>query len=256
MVVDRPACHVRPGVCGRYPTDEENTMTTGQWGGEPLGGSTGQAGMTDVAREQSAQVAGTAKEQVGHVAETSREQVGEVVSEAASQARDLAGELRSQVTQQAGTQRDRLVQSLQALGQELDEMSGRGTQSGVASEVARQVAGRTRDVAAFIDGREPGDLLEQTKTFARQRPGAFLLGAAALGVLAGRLTRGVTASSGSAPTVGQPPERMSTGGRHADDVGTGTAVYAPVPGEQVPVDDGEFLIGTRRPEAYGEVPRP
>ena len=52
-----------------------------------------------------------------------------------------------------------------------------------------------------LDGREPSQILDDVRAFARRRPGAFLLGALAAGVVAGRITRGAKesqSSSGSA----------------------------------------------------------
>lgn len=171
---------------------------------------------TDVAKEQAGQVAGTASEKAsqvagaatdkaGQVADTAKEQVQEVVAEATAQARNIAGELKTQVSEQAGTQRDRLVEQLRSVTDELTQMvSGGGSQSGIASEFASRVADRTNDLAQFLDGREPADILATVQQYARRKPGAFLGGAALAGLLAGRLTRGVRAAnddSDSAPTA-------------------------------------------------------
>jgi hypothetical protein len=78
--------------------------------------------------------------------------------------------------------------------------------------VARQAADRADRVADWLGEREPGDLVEEVRSLARRRPGAFLLGAALAGVVVGRLTRGVvdTAAGRSALTPGssgQAPDR-------------------------------------------------
>jgi hypothetical protein len=52
------------------------------------------------------------------------------------------------------------------------------------------VAGRTDSVASWLEAREPADLLDEVKSFARRSPGTFLAIAVGAGVLAGRLTRG------------------------------------------------------------------
>ena len=69
-------------------------------------------------------------------------------------------------------------------------MADGGQQSGTVSEVARQAADRADRLAEWLGQREPGDLLDEVRSFARRRPGAFLLGAAIAGVVVGRLTRG------------------------------------------------------------------
>jgi hypothetical protein len=45
-----------------------------------------------------------------------------------------------------------------------------------------------------LQNREPADLLEEVRSYARRKPGTFLLGAALAGVVAGRLTSGIKAS--------------------------------------------------------------
>ena len=61
----------------------------------------------------------------------------------------------------------------------------------MASDVARQGADAAGRVADYLAKREPGQLLDEVRALARRRPGAFLVGAAALGVVAGRLSRGM-----------------------------------------------------------------
>jgi hypothetical protein len=159
--------------------------------------STGTPSTTDVARDQASQVGQSASGAAQHVARHSKEQVGEVAAEAQRQARDLLGEARTQVSQQAGTQRDRLTEALMSIGSELEEMADKGGQGGIASEIARQAARQIRSMASQLDGREPTDLLGDLRSYARRRPTAFLVGALAAGVVAGRLTRGIKDESSS-----------------------------------------------------------
>jgi hypothetical protein len=58
-------------------------------------------------------------------------------------------------------------------------------------------------LADWLDGREPGQLLDEARNFARRRPGVFLVGALAAGVVAGRMTRGVVAAHTSDDSSGQ-----------------------------------------------------
>ncbi|HZB50847.1 MAG TPA: hypothetical protein VE547_17300, partial [Mycobacteriales bacterium] len=154
------------------------------------GGST-----TDVAKEQAGRVGQKATEAGSQVAQTTKEQAQQVVGEAKQQARDLVGEARTQVRYQAGTQRDRAVQGLRGLSDELDQMALQGGQSGLAAEVARQLSGRTRDLAGHLERHEPSDLVEQLRSYARRRPVVFLAGAALAGVVAGRLTKSLAAGA-------------------------------------------------------------
>ena len=163
---------------------------------DPVPGSPRDGGSTtEVAKEQAGRVGEKATEAGGQVAQATREQAQNVVGEAKQQARDLVGEARTQVRDQAGAQRDRAVQGLRALGDELEQMAQRGGQSGIATEVARQLSTRTRDLAGGLERREPSDLLEQFRSYARRRPMVFLAGAALAGVVAGRLTKSLAAGA-------------------------------------------------------------
>jgi hypothetical protein len=200
------------------------------------GGAPGGSGTAEVAREQATAVGQRAASAGGDVAQTTMEQGKEVATEAGRQARDLAHEARSQVREQATTQRDRAAGGLRALSDELDQMAERGGQSGTATEIARQAAGRTREVAQFLESREPGDLVEEIRSYARRRPGMFLLGAAVAGVLAGRLTKAVRTGQSSVDSPdGGSADRYPTGGGGTDQIGTGQAAAA-VPAGYLPPD--------------------
>jgi uncharacterized membrane protein len=55
-----------------------------------------------------------------------------------------------------------------------------------------------------LQNREPADLLNDVRSYARRKPGTFLIGAAVLGVVAGRLTSGIKAAhSDSGPSSAQ-----------------------------------------------------
>ena len=151
----------------------------------------------------------TAKERVQDTASTAKDEARNVASAAAEQARNLAGETRQQVTEQlgeqAGTQRDRLVGTLRTLGDDLEQMAGQDATPGLAADLAREVAGRARTLSSHLDGREPGELLGDVRDFARRRPGTFLLGALAAGVVAGRLFR-ATADGAAAASLAPEPQ--------------------------------------------------
>jgi vacuolar-type H+-ATPase subunit H len=146
-------------------------------------------------KDQATQAAAEGKQAAGQVAQTAVEQAQEVKDEAVRQARDLAGEARQQVTSQVGQQHKALVSNLRSLGSELGSMQQSADgQSGVATELVGQAKDRLDGLADWLDGREPGQLLDEVRNYARRRPGMFLVGALAAGVVAGRLTRGVVAS--------------------------------------------------------------
>jgi hypothetical protein len=145
---------------------------------------------TQVAKQQASDVGRTTADAGRDVAATATEQAGHVAHEAKRQARDLLGEAREQAAQQARTGQQKAEETIRELASELREMAGGGDHHGTASEFAVQAADRLHGVADWIGAREPGDMVEEVRRFARRRPGTFLLGAVVAGALVGRLTRG------------------------------------------------------------------
>lgn len=145
-------------------------------------------------RDQARQVGSDAAQAGGAVAQTAKEQGTEVGREAARQARNLYGEARSQLASQTGEQQRRAAGGLRSLADEMRSMAEQGGQAGPVTELARQAADRVQGVAGWLEQREPGDLITEARDYARRNPGTFLVGAAVLGVLAGRLTRGISAA--------------------------------------------------------------
>jgi hypothetical protein len=158
--------------------------------GVPDAGAT-ETSSRDVAKDEARGVAQDAVQGGKQTADTAKQQANEVASEAASQARALLDQTREQLTSQGSAQKERATSGLRSLADELTSMvDGTGTQSqGIAGDLARQASERVRTVADWLESREPGDVLEDVRRFARQRPGVFLLSAAAVGFLGGRLTR-------------------------------------------------------------------
>jgi vacuolar-type H+-ATPase subunit H len=234
---------------------------------EPDDGSDG--GTRQKAREvggQAAQaggeVAATAKEKARDVAGEAGQQAREVASEAGQRARDLVEQARGQVRSQANSQRDRVASSLRSLGDELEAMATKGDQAGPATELAREASDRTRALASYLEQREPGDLINEVRDFARRRPGVFLLGAVAAGVVAGRLTRGIAAASGGSSDRSTGDLYRQRGGERTfvePDVsyGQGAAIAAePLTGSPTttgqPADEGAWPT----PAPQSDPPRP
>jgi hypothetical protein len=166
-------------------------------------------------------VTGTAKEEGAHVAETAKGEAQQVVGEAKEKAADILKEAKVQVDQQSRTQLQALASRLEELSGEVDSMVQGSDVQGTATELARQLSAKTHSLSARLSEREPKDLLEDVRGFARQRPGTFLVGALAAGIVAGRLTRGVkkahdddstSSPSSTAPAPAEMPT-MSTGGQ-------------------------------------------
>jgi hypothetical protein len=195
------------------------------------------------AKEKATAATSAATDEGRHVAGTARDEVLDVAGTAAEQARNVVGEARHQVTSQlndqATTQRDHLSQALRTFGDDLHQMVEQGPGGGIASDLAREVSDRARALGSHLEGREPGQLLDDARDFARRRPGTFLLGALAAGVVAGRLFRATAdgaaaaslAETGSTATTGTAPGTGPTGAASASAApADGPAGYtAPIP---------------------------
>lgn len=232
-----------------YTTKEETTGVTRD--------DLAQPSTTSVAKDEAAGVATSAKEATGHVAQTAAGEAKEVAAETRRQARNLMREGQHQVREQARSGQYRAAESINTLADELRQMANSGGQSGVATEVARQAADRLQDVSAWLSKREPGDLVNELRSWARQHPGAFLFGAALAGVVAGRLTGGAVAAARES----QPGQQLSTGygttGGYQTAGGyqaTGDSYYTGEPGmatEPLPTQTGGPMSSPSYPSTGG-----
>ena len=124
-----------------------------------------------------------------------QEETKKVASEAGTQARNLLHEAGGQLREQAAVQQVRLAGGIRNLGSQLSEMANNSSEPGPAVDLARQASERAQAIARWLDAREPGALVDEVKSFARQRPGVFLGIAAAAGLVAGRLTKALATPS-------------------------------------------------------------
>ncbi|HEX7746373.1 MAG TPA: hypothetical protein VF462_14065 [Micromonosporaceae bacterium] len=176
-----------------------DTPTSSSVYGQPAG--YGQQSDNGGVREQARNVGSQAAQAGSDVAQTAKQQGREVAGEATRQARNLYGEARDQLASQTSDQQRRAAGGLRSLADEMRAMAEQGGQSGPVSELARQAADRVHGVAGWLEAREPGDIVNEVRHYARRNPGTFLAGAALLGVLAGRLTRNLASASDGQPTM-------------------------------------------------------
>jgi hypothetical protein len=203
--------------------------------------STGESSLS-TAKDQAQQAAGTAADEGKHVAGVARDEAQRIATEAKSQVGNLVSEATSQVEDQSRTQRDRVVETLRTFGDDLETMANQ-SEGGMAANLAREGASRARTLSSQLDGREPRELLDDVRSFARRKPGTFLLGALAAGVVAGRLTRG--AKNGTSADPHRP--ESATGLERTEPVGSGTAAGTPLAGTGAPVSDPVYPAGADRP---------
>src|SRR5215212_1501968 len=133
----------------------------------PATTGTGSPSTSDVAKDQAKNVGQTAAQAGGQVASTATDQAKHVAQETQRQAKDLLDQGRSQL-------------------RGLADGSSQGA-PGPARDLLHQASSSVENFASMLQNREPADLLDEVRAFARRKPGLFLLGAAAAGVLAGRL---------------------------------------------------------------------
>jgi len=145
--------------------------------------------------DQPASPSQSAKESGKQVASTAAQEASNVAAETRQQAKNLGHEFSNQAQQQAALQKDKAASGLHSLGGELRSMAQQGGQSGPVTELAHQAADKVTDLAYWLERRDPGSLVEEVRTYARRKPGTFLLGAAVAGIVAGRLTRGAVQAS-------------------------------------------------------------
>jgi hypothetical protein len=215
----------------------------------------GAAGKKDVAKDEAANVAGQAAGAAQNVAETAKAEAQNVAYEAKNSARDLLHQAKSDLTSQAGTQQAKAAEGIRSISSQLRTMADAPDQQGVASDLIRQAADRSESVASWLDNRDPGSLLDEVKSFARQRPGTFLLLAAGAGMLAGRLGRSLQA--------GAPAEGSATGTLPASGTLPQYPVQPPVTESNLATTPGAPLYDapqatptTYAETVYGEPARP
>ncbi|MCY1676574.1 hypothetical protein OVA06_18020 [Pseudarthrobacter sp. SL88] len=167
----------------------EDDFTTASTAG-PAGGS-----KTDTAKAEASDVAGQATSAAKDVAHTAKEEAANVAAEAKTNAKDLMNQAKTGLTSEAGAQQQKAAQGIRNISDQLHSMATAPEQQGMASDLIRQAAERGDSVASWLENREPGDLLGEVQRFARNKPGTFLLLAAGAGLLAGRLTRSLTAGA-------------------------------------------------------------
>jgi len=177
----------------------------------------GNGSTTEAASAEGRRVAQHAAESGKQVGRVAADEAASVAQEAKSQARSLVDQASSQLSEQAAAQKDSLVSWLRSVADELQAMV-EGAQSKASDDVsaqsqpgyARDLAERGADyahrTASWLDDRQPNELFQEVGRFARRRPGTFLVIAATAGVVVGRLTRGLTASSDDSG-----PSRLSGG---------------------------------------------
>lgn len=168
----------------------------------------------------------------GDVAAVAKDEAAELAREARDHVRSLWTQASGQINQQVANAQKQFAEVLHAWAGELGEMASKSEQHGPITSLAKQAASRGGSLSHWLSNAETGDMLVEVRRLARRRPLAFLAGAAAAGILVGRLGRGLMAGDDSAPT-GATSVPMG----HSDS----PAMVGGVNPTSVPVLDGDAL---------------
>lgn len=139
----------------------------------------------------------TVRDEAQQVGETAMEQARSVAEQAKERSLDAAAKLGESLHAKGDEEAARFAGNLRRASAELRSMAEQQGepvyQAGVVHSVARQGADATERLADRIEGGGFDGVMADFRSFARRRPGAFLLGAAATGFVAGRLGRSIPA---------------------------------------------------------------
>jgi hypothetical protein len=134
-----------------------------------------------------------------------------VAAEARYRAKSLLATASDEVRSQASTQQSRLAEAVHSLSKELGGMASSSPESGPLTDLAHQASRKGGEIAHWLENREPADVLDEVRAFARRRPVMFLGLCALAGIVAGRLTRGaVAANTGLDSKTDASPRRLSS----------------------------------------------
>lgn len=157
--------------------------------------------VADHAKDEAASVAQDARLEGQQVAETAKQEARQVAGNAQAQARQLMDQAKTELGEQAGTQQQRLAGNIRNLAGELQTMVRSNDENGPMNDLAQQAASKADEVASWLENRQPGEVMDDVRRFAARRPGMFLALAAGVGIVAGRLTRGLTADDDSSQSA-------------------------------------------------------
>jgi hypothetical protein len=188
----------------------------------PTGDGSGEQSKVDVAKEEAAAVKDTAVDAGKTVAATARDEAANVAAEARYQAKSLLTTASDEIRSQASTQQNRLAEAVHSLAKELGGMASSSPESGPLTDLAHQAARKGGEIAHWLENKEPADVLDEVRAFARRRPVMFLGLCALAGIVAGRLTRSAVAANTDLDSRTDDSQRLTS----ADDYAARSAGYA------------------------------
>lgn len=193
------------------------------------------------ASEATKDLAAEGQHSAAEVIDTAKQEATLVADQAKEQTAHLFEELSTDLREQASQQQRKVAENLRDISNEFRSMLDQSQATGTAATLVDQASHHSGRVAEWLDQREPGDLVDEVKDFARKRPGAFLGIALGAGLLAGRITRNASASKHTdqqqspGATANAPAKTSGLSDRpHAEPLATAPRVTAPPVGQADP----------------------
>lgn len=130
------------------------------------------------------------KDDAREIAQDVRRHSTQMVNEATQQVHSVSEEVMTQLQEHAGTQTERAATQLRTFSEQARALAeGRTEEAGQLPQLAQEA---TQRLGAFAQRLETGGIdgaMDDVRTFARRKPGTFLLIAGAAGFLGGRMLR-------------------------------------------------------------------
>lgn len=174
------------------------------------------------------------------VLDTAKQEAAMVAEEAKEHATHLLDELSADLREQTSLQQRKVAGNLRDISNEFRSMLDQSQASGTAATLVDQASAHSGQFAEWLEQREPGDVVEEVKRFARKRPGAFLGIALGAGLLAGRISRNASSSKHDKDTAAAAPETEQAAVQHRSEVPVAssqpTSPRVAMPSETVEID--------------------
>jgi len=186
-----------------------NTPGAGMTGGEQQSPVKEKAGM---AAEQASATASTAADGAKQVAGEAGQQVKAVAGEAKNQVQQILGKTKDEVQQQADQRNRQAADGLRSMSTSINALlQGRPEEASQITSYLQQAQTKIDSFASQMEQRGPQGLLEDVTSFARRKPGMFLLGAIGAGFAIGRVVKAGTAAAHEQQDQQYQPGQLGTG---------------------------------------------
>jgi len=142
------------------------------------------------AKQAATTVAGEAGDKANTVAASAKSEARSVANDARDQAADVLGTTRNELKERAAEQTKTLSATISDISRQLGDMAdGSNEPEAQVASLARSAADSLGQRAERLDDGGFDGMIDDAKRFARNRPGAFLLGSVAAGFAIGRLAK-------------------------------------------------------------------